>query len=94
MFCGNDWSSATAGCSLANHCKNGPADCPAQKFCFSAVQCDARSFIPHEKGGWLGGPSNQELAQSMGLAYPSDDVSGAAPTRGLTNSHQKPVAMH
>ena len=34
-----------------------------------------RDFIPHELGGFLDRPSQKELAEEMGLTYPSDDVS-------------------
>ena len=78
MFCGNDWAQTGASCSLETHCKNGRTDCLSFQSCWSGVPCDVRSFIPYEEGGWLGQPSHQELAASMGLRYPSDDVSSAA----------------
>ena len=34
-----------------------------------------RDFTPFELGGFLNKPTQQELAEGMGLTYPSDDVS-------------------
>lgn len=73
MFCGVDWQQAGSTCSLENHCPNG--DCPSGHLtCWSRVACDVRNFIPFEEGGYLGKPTHKEIAEAMGLTYPSDDV--------------------
>ena len=38
------------------------------------MDCDVRDFIPHEQGGFEGLPTHKEIAESMGLTYPSNDV--------------------
>lgn len=88
MFCGNDWNQAGTGCSRGSHCPNGASDCPGHQSCWHRVLCDVRDFIPWAEGGRLGKPSHQEIAEEMGLVWPSDDVS--APLRKMVSS---PVAF-
>lgn len=82
MFCGNDFIQAKTGCSLSNHCPNGQKDCKFDQGCWHGVRCDVRDFIPYEEGGRVGKPTHKEIAEAMGLSYPSDDVRVMNCTRG------------
>jgi len=76
MFCGVGYAEALGMCSLETHCgDNGNSDCPSHSFCWVGIPCDVRSFITYENGGWIGRPSHKEIAEGMGLTYPSDNPS-------------------
>lgn len=75
MFCARDWQLASTTCSRETYCGSGNNEnsCPSYQHCWHRVSCDVREFIPFEEGGWLGKPTHKEIAESMGLTYPSVD---------------------
>lgn len=76
MFCGFSYADAKGNCSLETHCgENGISDCPSQSYCWAGIPCDVRRFVPYQQGGWLDRPSQKEIAEGMGLTYPSDNPS-------------------
>ena len=76
MFCGFSFAAAKSTCSLETHCgENGISDCPSSSYCWAGIPCDVRNFIPYEQGGWVDRPSQKEIAEGMGLTYPSDNPS-------------------
>ena len=74
MFCGTDWAQAAGQCSLQSHCGDTGECDGGHLFCWHRVNCDIRDYIPFEEGGRLGKPTHKEIAEKMGLTYPSDDV--------------------
>lgn len=74
MFCGTDWQQAGATCSLNTHCGEDGLCGMVHQFCWHRVNCDVRDYIPYEEGGRLGRPTHKEIAEKMGLSWPSDDV--------------------
>jgi hypothetical protein len=76
VFLFSDYLQAIEKCSLETHCPNGQGDCPFPQSCWQGLMdCDVRDFTPFELGGFLNKPTQQQLAEAMGLSYPSDDVS-------------------
>jgi len=72
----SEYNQAINLCSLETHCPTGAGDCQFPQSCWHGLtDCDVRDFTPFELGGFLNKPTQQELAEGMGLTYPSDDVS-------------------
>ncbi len=75
-YLNSEYLQAIDKCSLKTHCPNGAEDCEFPESCWHGLtDCDVRDFTPFELGGFLNRPTQQEMAEGMGLSYPSDDVS-------------------
>ena len=48
-FCGTDWNTAIAGCSVETHCPTGfSGECPTGSSCYGGLACNVQDFITEE----------------------------------------------